>query len=51
MLDEDIEAGYNPKIILLKNDGYTILEIRRALLIVVIATTLEKGYIVLMRKD
>src|SRR3954454_19121320 len=30
MLDEDTEAGYRAKIILLKNDGYTVPEIRRA---------------------
>jgi transposase len=30
MLDEDAEAGYRAKIILLKNDGYTVPEIRRA---------------------
>ena len=31
MLDEDTEAGYRAKIILLKNDGYTVPEIRRAI--------------------
>ena len=30
MMDEDKEAGYRAKIILLKNDGYTVPEIRRA---------------------
>src|SRR5690348_11179702 len=30
MLDEDAEAGFRAKIILLKNDGYTVPEIRRA---------------------
>src|SRR4051794_38675427 len=30
MLDKDAEAGYRAKIILLKNDGYTVPEIRRA---------------------
>lgn len=30
MLDEDTEAGYRAKIILLKDDGYTVPEIRRA---------------------
>jgi transposase len=30
MLDEDTEAGYRAKIILLKNDGCTVPEIRRA---------------------
>jgi transposase len=31
MLDEDTEAGYRAKIILLKDDGYTVPEIRRAI--------------------
>ena len=31
MLDEDTEAGYRAKIILLKDDGYTVSEIRRAI--------------------
>jgi len=30
MLDENTEAGYRAKIILLKDDGYTVPEIRRA---------------------
>ncbi len=30
MLDEDAEVGYRAKIILLKDDGYTVLKIRRA---------------------
>ena len=30
MLDEDTETGYRAKIILLKDDGYTVPEIRRA---------------------
>src|SRR6476659_1325511 len=29
MLDEDTEAGYRAKIILLKDDGYTVTEIRK----------------------
>ena len=38
MLDEDAEAGYRAKIILLKNDGYTVPEIRRGRLTIMIAT-------------
>jgi hypothetical protein len=38
MLDEDTEAGYRAKIILLKDDGYTVPEIRREQSTIMIVT-------------
>jgi hypothetical protein len=49
MLDEDTEAGYRAKIILLKDKGYTVPEIRRATNHHMILTW-ENRYIVLMRR-
>ncbi len=47
---EDTKAGYRAKIILLKDDGYTVPEIRRGRLTIMIVIS-ESGYIILMRKD
>ncbi len=49
MLDEDTEAAYRAKIILLKNDGYTVPEIRRATNHH--DSNIRNGYNRLMRKD
>jgi hypothetical protein len=48
MLD-DKESGYRAKIILLKDDGYTVPEIRRGLLIIMRATS-ESGYTIVSMK-
>ena len=49
LMVEDKDSGYRAKIILLKDEGYTVPEIRRGLLIIMIATS-ESGYIVSMKK-
>lgn len=50
MLDEDTEAGYRAKIILLKDDGYTVPEIRRLSIITISIS--ENGYSIdSMKKD
>ena len=57
MLDENTEAGYRAKIILLKDDGYTVPEIRRATnhhdsnIRKWIHRFNENGFIVLMKKE
>jgi hypothetical protein len=42
---EDTKAGYRAKIILLKDEGYTVHEIRKMTKIIMMST-LENGYIV-----
>jgi hypothetical protein len=49
LMVEDEESGYRAKIILLKDEGYTVPEIRRATNHHDI-TTSESGYIVSMKK-
>lgn len=50
MMVDDKEDGYRAKIILLKYEGYTVPEIRRATNHIMTAIY-ESGYIVSTRKD
>jgi len=48
MMVDDKEDGYRAKIILLKDKGYTVPEIRRAT-IIIMTTISESGYIISMK--
>jgi hypothetical protein len=49
LLDDDPESGYRAKIILLKDEGYTVPEIRK-ITNHHMTTTLENGFIDSMKK-
>ena len=49
LLDNDAEAGYLARMILLRDEGYTVPEIRKELQIIMIII-LENGYIDSMKK-
>ena len=48
--EDDLESGYRAKIILLKDDGYTVPDIYERLQTIMI-TTSENGFIDSMKKE